>query len=81
MFIKDRVSEIRKHTDISFHHVDSKDNQADISSQACTTEVLISSKQWWHGQKRLLENEGKWLIDDPKSFADNKKKRHQSTNK
>lgn len=47
----------RKHTDT-------------MSIQKITTDVLISSKQWWHGPKWLLENENKWPIDDPKSFAE-----------
>ena len=47
--IENRIAEIRKQKDITFHYVPSKDNPADLASRGLCIKDLQKSKLWWHG--------------------------------
>jgi len=55
-FVENRVREIRQHTHIRFHHVESAQNPADVASRGCTPQELNLNHMWWHGPQ--------WLVGD-----------------
>ena len=54
VFIENRVKEIRRHKNVGFCYVNTKDNPADITSRGCTLSNLCDDKLWWHGPTWLL---------------------------
>ena len=61
-FIGNRVTEIRKHKDIIFHYVPSKDNPADLASRGMSINDLLANSLWWHGPEWLLDPNHAWTI-------------------
>ena len=59
-FIENRVAEIRKHKDIIFHYVPSKDNPADLASRGVVINDLLENSLWWHGPEWLLDPNYVW---------------------
>lgn len=55
-FAANRVSKIKQHPEISWRHVPTKDNPADITSRGGT---LCNKPLWWNGQEWLDDHE-KW---------------------
>ena len=58
-FVANRVSKINQHPEISWRHVPTKDNPADIASRGGH---LYNKSLWWNGPE--------WL-DDPEKWSDN----------
>ena len=54
-FIENRVAEIRKHKDITFHYVPSKENPADLASRGLYINELLGNSLWWHGPEWMLK--------------------------
>ena len=61
-FVENRLEEIRKHKDIDFHYIQSKDNPADLASRGTNINELLESNLWWHGPKWLLEPTQVWKV-------------------
>ena len=59
-FDENRLVEIRKHNDITFHYIPSEDNPADLASRGSSIRDLLESNVWWHGPKQLLEPSHEW---------------------
>jgi len=61
-FVHNRVKEIKQHKDITFSHVRSKDNAADIASRGTNVSALRNLDVWWHGPDWLSKQPEEWLI-------------------
>ena len=61
-FIENRVAEIRKHKDITFHYVPSKENPADLASRGLYINELLGNSLWWHGPEWMLKPDHVWTI-------------------
>lgn len=60
-FVAHRVGEIQESTSISdWHHVNTKENPADIISRGCCPSYLFDAPLWWNGPEWLLTDEEKW---------------------
>lgn len=64
-FVSNRIHQIRKETDISqWHHVNTSDNPADVSSRGLSIDKMICQDQWWYGPRWLKENSSHWQTND-----------------
>ena len=61
-FIENRIAEITKHTDITFHYVPSKDIPADLASRGVCIHDLLINNLWWHGPEWMLEPNHVWTV-------------------
>ena len=61
-FIGNRVAEIRKHKDITFHYVPSKENPADLASRGLYINELLGNSLWWHGPEWMLKPDHVWTV-------------------
>ena len=61
-FIENVVAEIRKHKDITFHYVPSKENPADLASMGLYMNELLSNSLWWHGPEWMLKPDHVWTV-------------------
>ena len=61
-FIENRVADIRKHKDITFHYVPSKENPADLASRGLYINKLLGNSLWWHGPEWMLKPDHVWTI-------------------
>lgn len=60
-----RVSKIVQSTSpTQWHHVQSEDNPADLTSRGMVSQELISSDLWWHGPKWLRTPKNQWRISN-----------------
>ena len=62
-FIANRVSKIqtiKKKHNITWKHVSSSDNPADLVSRGMSSEQYSSCQLWWHGPSYLLEQQNMW---------------------
>ena len=64
VFVKNRVSEIRKHSDIIMNYVSTKENPADVATKGATAKALYTDSLWWHGPEWLSKPSSEW--DFPK---------------
>nr|CAD2194947.1 unnamed protein product [Meloidogyne enterolobii] len=67
VFIANRLKEIRNHN-ISFRHVGTASNPADLATRGIKAKELASAKNWWYGPS-WLKNEKEWpqkIITPPK---------------
>ena len=69
-FIENRIAEIRKHKDITFHYIPSKDNPADLASRGVCIKDLLESKLWWHGPEWMLNPNHVWTVWETESSQD-----------
>ena len=53
-FVENRVKEIKRHKDIEFHYISTKENPADIASRGMSTKELQFNRLWWNGPDWLL---------------------------
>ena len=60
VFVRNRVKEIKSHSDIVCGFVTSKENPADIASRGTTVQNLKENKLWWHGPSWLTDSEQEW---------------------
>ena len=61
-FIENRVAEIGKHKDITFHYVPSKENPADLGSRGLYINELLGNSLWWHGPEWMLKPDHVWTV-------------------
>ena len=54
-FIENRVAEIQKHKDITFHYVPSKENPADLASRGLYINERLGNSLWWHGPEWMVK--------------------------
>lgn len=65
-YVSNRVSEIQILTkNITWHHISSSNNPADLLSRGCTPEHLLRHELWWTGPSKQqldyeLENQPQW---------------------
>ncbi|XP_075163329.1 uncharacterized protein LOC142235964 [Haematobia irritans] len=60
-FVANKISEILDNIgNVTWRHVPTNDNPADIGSRGCTASELNSNKLWWHGPKWLLKSAEFW---------------------
>ena len=61
-FVANRCADITTMLpDAARHHIPSADNPADIASRGTSAVELVHHDLWWHGPKRLRENNLAWL--------------------
>ena len=48
-FVRNRVCEIKGHSDIVMSYVNTKENPADVGTKGTTPKALYSHDLWWHG--------------------------------
>ncbi|MBV2113425.1 MAG: aspartyl protease family protein [Candidatus Thiodiazotropha sp. (ex Ctena orbiculata)] len=61
-FVENRVAEIKKHNDITFHYIPSKENPADIASRGVDIDSLLNSNLWWTGPEWLTQSSNTWPV-------------------
>ncbi|XP_011858471.1 PREDICTED: uncharacterized protein LOC105556028 [Vollenhovia emeryi] len=62
-FVANRASKIQDITkNISWYHVPTNENPADLLSRGVSTEVLAESELWWHGPHWLTDG-SKWPLN------------------
>ena len=60
-FVANRCADIATMLpDASRHHINSADNPADMASRGLSALELTNHDLWWHGPKRLRENNLEW---------------------
>ncbi|XP_075167628.1 uncharacterized protein LOC142239732 [Haematobia irritans] len=65
-FVANKVSEILENVgNVTWRHVPTTDNPADIGTRGCTASELSTNLLWWHGPKWLLKSDEFW----PKSIT------------
>ncbi|XP_075170172.1 uncharacterized protein LOC142242493 [Haematobia irritans] len=65
-FVANKVSEILENVgNVTWRHVPTADNPADIGTRGCTASELSTNSLWWHGPKWLLKSDEFW----PKSIT------------
>nr|CAD2207397.1 unnamed protein product [Meloidogyne enterolobii] len=62
-FVENRLTEIRKNTDIIFKHVSTNENPSDICTRGSTPEELRLNDLWWNGPIWLNKVEENWPND------------------
>ena len=60
VFVGNRVKEIRAADDLTFRHVPSEDNPADLPTRGCSVLQLEANSLWWNGPH--------WLADSPSTW-------------
>ena len=64
VFVRNRVKEINSHRDITFHHITSRDNPADIATRGSDRHNLSCNQLWWHDPIWLKKPEKEWPTSD-----------------
>ncbi|XP_053395705.1 uncharacterized protein LOC128555912 [Mercenaria mercenaria] len=62
VFVKNRVTEIKEHSNVNLSYIPTKENPADVASRGTTLEKLKSNTTWWYGPKWLLEPMPDWPV-------------------
>ena len=70
VFLKNRLREIRALEDVSFRHVPSTDNPADMPTRGCSAQDLTTSDLWWHGPPWLQLPSATWPEGHPEITPD-----------
>ena len=61
VFVANRVAEIRKHSNVQqWHHIEGKNNPADLATRGLKIDGLISSSLWFNGPTFLCDKEESW---------------------
>ncbi|XP_052787361.1 uncharacterized protein LOC128222416 [Mya arenaria] len=69
VFVANRVKEIKRQSSISFHHIPSSENPADIATRGASVHQLKELTLWWHGPEWLTQQGYNWQIE-PSSEKD-----------
>jgi len=72
VFVSNRMSKIQEMTkDMTWHHVPTNLNPADVVSRGCTPRELLEHSLWANGPPFLLQSTSNWpsLLDSVKDFA------------
>ncbi|XP_047990678.1 uncharacterized protein LOC125229780 [Leguminivora glycinivorella] len=78
IFVKNRVKEIRQHTNVEdWRHLPGIMNPADLPSRGCNAKQLLKSK-WWEGPAWLKAKESEWpksqlIVDEREVNKESKK--------
>ena len=65
VFVGNRIKEIRSHVDVTYRHVPSSHNPADIPTRGYTTDQLRHSDLWWSGPGWLTSCTDTWPNEHP----------------
>ena len=58
IFVANRIQQIRDHTEVTaWHHIDTRQNPADLASRGVNVRDLADSDLWWHGPAFLSSSE------------------------
>ena len=49
LFVENRVAEIKRVSDITFHYIPSDQNHADLPTRGLPANELSDVTLWWHG--------------------------------
>ena len=60
VFVGNRIKEIRSAENVTFRHVSSADNPADLPTRGRTVDQLRSESIWWHGPQWLSSDVTAW---------------------
>jgi hypothetical protein len=60
VFVRNRLKEIRSHSDIVYRYVPTAENPADLASRGCSLQVLQDCCMWWSGPSWLSMSPDKW---------------------
>lgn len=66
VFVKNRITEIKAHDDVTFRYVDTAENPAGSATRGTSFQKLQRNSLWWHGPI--------WLKNDPCTWTDCKTK-------
>ena len=71
VFVRNRVKEINKDSDIVFGFVSTTENPADVATRGTTVSNLQNDNLWWHGPRWLTAAEKEWpkstIVNDDKT--------------
>lgn len=70
VFVRNRVTEIKKNGDVKFEYIPTNENPADVATRGTSTKKLTSNRLWWHGPVWLNCEEIYWkhfLFNDDES--------------
>lgn len=59
-FVTNRLKEIRKHDQLTFAYVETKQNPADMGTRGAEIEELQKCAKWWQGPSWLTMDEERW---------------------
>jgi len=65
VFVRNRISDIKKQSDIVLNYVNTEENPADVAKKGATVNYL--SNLWWHGQNWLDKPSSEWKIGLPQT--------------
>lgn len=60
IFVENRVQEIKKHDEIVFGYVSTKENPADIATKGTAVHKLVDNHLWWCGPRWLTGPKSEW---------------------
>ena len=60
LFVENRVTEIKRETDITFRYVPSDQNPADFPTRGLSVSEISKARLWWHGPFWLEKPERLW---------------------
>ena len=64
VFVRNRVSEIKKTEDITFEYIPTNENPADVATRGSSTKKLTDNRLWWHGPVWLQCDQESWKMYD-----------------
>ena len=64
VFVRNRLCEIKGHSDIVMSSVSSKENPADVATKGTTAKALHAHDQWWHEPDWLSRPSSEWKTND-----------------
>jgi len=73
VFVSNRIAEIQEMTeDMTWHHVPTNLNPADVVSRGCTPRELLEHSLWANGPPLLLQSSSNWpsLLDSVKDLPE-----------
>lgn len=65
VFVANRIAQIKGNTpEMSWRHVDGKENPADCLSRGLTPSLLLNNSLWFHGPQWLKKSESQWPVSN-----------------
>jgi hypothetical protein len=61
-FVRNRVDEIKKATDVTFRYVSTNENPADVASRGSSAVGFAENDSWWYGPSWAALPEDKWSV-------------------